>query len=221
MKGNSILHRFTEEIKKDREKLKGKTFLQKLEYYVMYYKIPAIITVAVIAILVSVCYTRSQSKSYGFHADFINASNTISDESFNREFGEIIEIDNDHSIVSIDSSFYIEGTSQQSISSTEKLAGEINSEILDVCIMPQSLFLTYAEEGCYGDLREYLTEEQTETYSDLFVYQNDIPVGIRAENFSKLQDADLYPEEEAPVFGILYNAPHPTECSEFVDYLNS
>ena len=90
MKGNSILHRFTKEIKKDREKLKGKTFLQKLEYYVMYYKIPAIITVAVIAILVSVCYTRSQSKSYGFHADFINASNTISDESFNREFGEII-----------------------------------------------------------------------------------------------------------------------------------
>ena len=122
MKGNSILHRFTEEIKKDREKLKGKTFLQKLEYYVMYYKIPAIITVAVIAILVSVCYTRSQSKSYGFHADFINASNTISDESFNREFGEIIEIDNDHSIVSIDSSLYIEVSSLQSISSTEKLA---------------------------------------------------------------------------------------------------
>lgn len=221
MTENSILKKIREEIRSDLRKMKGKPFRKKIEYFFIYYKVPLIITVAVIAMLISVYYTRSHSKSYGFHANFINANNTISDDAFNQEFGEIIEIDTDHFIVSVDSSLYIGGTSQQSISSTEKLAGEINSEILDVCIMPKSLFLTYAKEGCYGNLQDYLTQEQIEEYSDLFIFQDDIPIGIKAENFSRLQKADLYTEETSPVFGIIYNAPHNTECSKFLDYLNS
>lgn len=220
MNEDSVFCKAGEEIKKDREKLKGKSFRQKLEYFFMYYKIPVIIIAAVIMIVISVLHSRSQYREYAFHALFLNAANTLNDNNFSQEFGEILDIDTDNYTVTINSSLNIDGNSQVSIGSTEKFAGEVSSEILDACIMPENLFLTYAEEGCYGDLRDFLTDEQLEQCADLLVYRNDIPVGIKADSFSRIAEADLYTSEDSPIFGIVYNTPHPAECSAFLDYLN-
>lgn len=220
MNEDSVFRKANEEIKKDREKMKGKSFRQKLEYFFMYYKIPVIIIAAVVVIAISVLHTRSQYREYAFHALFVNAGNTINDEKFSQKFGKILDIDTDNYTVAIDSSLYIDGNSQVSIGSTEKLAGEVSSQILDACIMPETLFLTYAKEGCYGDLRDFLTDEQLEQYAELLVYQDDIPVGIKAGSFTRIGEANLYTSGDSPVFGIVHNAPHPAECSAFLDYLN-
>lgn len=221
MNENSFFRKAGEELKKDREKMKGKSPGQKLEYFFMYYKIPVIIAAAVAVIAISVLHTRSQYREYAFHALFFNAADTVSDEKFSREFGNILDIDTDSYTVTIDSSLSIDGYSQLSIGSSEKLAGEVNSQILDVCIMPEDLFLTYAGEGCYGDLRDFLTEEQLKQYAEALVYLNDIPVGIKADSFSRIEEAGLYTSKDSPVFGIVYNTPHPAECSVFLDYLDS
>lgn len=220
MNDDSIFRKAREEIKKDREKMSGKSARQKIEYFFMYYKIPFIITIAVIAIAVSLLYSRAQYREYAFHALFVNASSSAGDDIFNQEFGEILDVDTSHYTMGIDSSLYIDGNSQISIAGTEKFAGEVNSEILDACIMPEILFQLYAGQGCYGDLRNFLTEEQMEEYAESLIYENDIPVGIKADEFSRIREAGLYTEEDAPVFGIVYNAPHGAECSLFLDYLN-
>lgn len=159
MNENSVFRKAGEELKKDREKMKGKTPGQKIEYFFMYYKVPLILTAVVIAIAASLIYSHSRHREYAFHSYFVNAANTVSDETFDREFGEIIGIDTDHYAVSVDSSLYISGTSQISVVSTEKLASEINSEILDVCIMPEELFRVYSGQGAFGSLQDFLSEE--------------------------------------------------------------
>ena len=222
MNQDSIFHRAGEEIKKDREKMNGKPFRKKVQYFFMYYKVPFFIIVAIIAIIISVAYSRFQNKEFAFNVFFVNASNTRSDETFGEEFGEVIDMDDSKYMVSVDSSIYIDtdGTSQMSVAGTEKLAMEINSAVLDACIMPQNLFEAYAEEGSFGDLSDFLTEEQMENYADRIVYVDDIPVGIEAGDFAKIEEAELYEMEDAPVFAIIYNAPHADECSLFLDYLN-
>ena len=85
-------------------------------------------------------------------------------------------------------------------------------------MMPQDLFLIYAEEGCYGNLRDFLTEEQLEKYAEQMVYQDGIPVGIKADGFHKINEAELYTAVDRPIFGIVYNTGHKRECSLFLDF---
>ncbi|MCD8148020.1 MAG: hypothetical protein LUE92_00325 [Clostridiales bacterium] len=219
MNEDSTFRKAKEELKRERDMMQGKSFRQKAGYFFTYYKIPVIIIAVVIAILISILYSRAQHRDYAFHALFVNADNSAHDEQMEAEFGAWIDFDSDKYQVVIDSSMYIDGNSQGSIASTEKLAAEVSSEILDVCIMPEDLFSTYTDEGCFGDLSNYLTEEQLDYYADLLVYDGDTPVGIRADDFAIIKDASLYTSEDAPVFGIVYNAPHSADCSLFLDYL--
>ncbi len=219
MKEHSILDKIRKEFQADCEKVRGKSIGYKLEYFLMYYKIPLLLTIVAAAIVLSLLYSRSQYKESAFSALFVNAENTLSDEILAQEFGELLEVDEDKYMISIDSSLYIDGNSQASIASTEKLAAAVNTQLLDVCIMPEELFLIYAEQECYGDLRNFLSKEQLETYAEKMVYQNDIPVGIYVEDFSGIADAELYASQDRPVFGIVYNTEHGREGGMFLDFL--
>lgn len=223
MSNHSIFHRMSDEFKKDREKLKGKSFGQKIQYFIMYYKIPVLLILAVAAIAISVGYSISHSKTMAFHAYFINADNTRSDETLSQDFAKILAINQSKEQVSVDSSLLIDGNSQVSISSIEKFASEINSNFVDACIMPEELFLTYAKEGAYGDIRTYLSDTDYKKYqkADQIIYQENIPVGIRASDFKRVKAADLYEKSDVPVIGIIYNTDHPKEAQKFLHFLAS
>lgn len=221
MKDQSFFRRIQQEFQSDREKVRGRSVRYKLEYFFMYYKVPVILTIAAAAILFSIIYSRSQYKEYAFQAFLVNAKNTIYDETLEQKFGELAEIDTEKYQISIDSSLFINGNSQAAIASTEKLSASVNSQLADICVMPEELFLLYAEQGLYGDLQNFLTEEQLEEYEELILYQNGIPVGIRAEKFHGIAEAGLYSAEDMPVFGIVYNTRHQKECSLFLDFLSA
>lgn len=219
MKEHSIFYKIRKEFQADVEKVRGRSIGYKLEYFFMYYKIPLLLTAAAAAIIISLFYSHSQYKESAFSALFINAENTLSDENLSQEFGERIEFDADRYTISIDSSLFIDGNSQASIASTEKLAANVNSQLLDVCIMPEELFLIYAEQGVYGNLQNFLTKEQFTEYADQIVYQGSIPVGIKAEGFRGIVEAGLYSAGDTPIFGIVYNTKHTKECCLFLDFL--
>ncbi len=219
MKEHSILHKIRREFQADCEKVRGRSVWYKLEYFLMYYKISVLLTAAAAAVVISVIYSCSQHKEPAFYALFINAGNTLSDETFEQQFGKLAEINTDHYMITIDSSLSMDGNSQVSIASIEKFSANVNSKLLDVCMMPQDLFLIYAEEGCYGNLRDFLTEEQLEKYAEQMVYQDGIPVGIKADGFHKINEAELYTAGDRPIFGIVYNTGHKRECSLFLDFL--
>ena len=222
MSNPSIFHRISDEFKNDREKLKGKSFGQKIQYFFMYYKIPVILILAVAAIAISVGHSIASNKTMAFHAYFINADNTRSDETLSQEFADFLQINTSKEQVSVDSSLMIDGNSQVSISSIEKFASEINSNFIDSCIMPEELFLTYAKEGAYGDLRDYISDTDLQKYkkADQLVYQDKIPVGIRTEALSRIQGSDLYKKSDKAVIGIIYNTEHPKEAGKFLHFLS-
>lgn len=188
----------------------------------MYYKIPVILILAVAAIAISVGHSIASNKTMAFHAYFINADNTRSDETLSQEFADFLQINTSKEQVSVDSSLMIDGNSQVSISSIEKFASEINSNFIDSCIMPEELFLTYAKEGAYGDLRDYISDTDLQKYkkADQLVYQDKIPVGIRTEALSRIQGSDLYKKSDKAVIGIIYNTEHPKEAGKFLHFLS-
>lgn len=192
---------------------------QKIEYFFMYYKVPVILSTALIAIVLSMFYSWSNRRDYGFSAFFFNASNTNSNEVFSREFAREQNIDTNQHIVSVDCGLQIDGYSQLSIVSTEKLSSAINAQTLDVCVMPEELFLTYAAEGAFGNLGDFLTENQLAAYKDLVVYSGEEPCGIRINDFKRIQAAGLYDGEDAPIYGIVYNTKHPDTCRDFLTFL--
>lgn len=217
---DSVFKRGKEELKREKEMMRGKSFRQKAGYFFTYYKIPFIIIAAVIVIIISICYSRAQYKGYAFQALFFNVAVTESaDEELSGEFSDLIEFDESKYKVMVDSTMVISGTSQGSVSSTEKFSAEISEGVVDVCIMPEELFRSYANEGAFGDLRDFLTEEQLSEYEDLLVYDGSIPIGIYAASFTKVTENNLYVESDRPIFGIVYNTQHMDECSEFLDYL--
>lgn len=219
MRRPAILQKLKTEFYNDREKLQGKTLAQKLRYYFMYYKVPFIIILAVVLIIISVCHARSNNLDMAFHAYFINAENTISDEIFENDLAEIYQIDTEKEQVLIDSSMYFGGSSMTAVSSTEKFASEINTSLLDACVMPEEYFLTYAREGAFDDLSNYLSDETMTAYADRLVYNDGIAVGICVKDFPAIQKASLYSPEENPVLGVIYNTQNPNKIQAFVDYL--
>lgn len=215
------MNRLKEEFSKDVEKLKGKPLKEKIQYFIMYYKIPFLLIVSVIAIIISFIYSRMQYREYAFHAYFFNAQTAEKDEIFSRELEEFLGVDTKKEIVSLDSSLQLGGNSQLSIASTEKFSVEMFNGIVDACIMPEEIFLAYVEQGCFQDLRNCLSEAQLTEYADLLIYENEIPIGVKTGSFSKLESAGLYTEEDTPIFGILGLTEHITECSEFLKFLDS
>lgn len=53
----------------------------------------------------------------------------------------------------------------------------------------------------------------------VLIYGQDTAISIFTYDFTIVKDASLYTSEDAPVFGIVYNAPHSADCSLFLDYL--
>ncbi len=220
MKEDSFFHRASGEVKREKEMTKGMTKAQKAEYFIMYHKVLILFVAIAVIVVISLAYSHAHNKGYAFQALLFNTQNADYDETYSEEFREILGINEKSGYqVVIDSSNYIEGTSQLSVAGTEKLMLEVNSRMLDVCIMPEELFDSYVEQGAFGNLEDCLSPEQLSEYCDLFIYNGDTAVGVRVDNAEKITEASLYEEDDFPVFGIIYNAPHPDESALFLDYL--
>ncbi len=221
MNQTTLLKKIKQELLSDHEKTKQMPLLQKLQYYFMYYKVPLILCTALTAILISICYSRSQSLEYVFDAAFLNASHTTQDEAIGRDFLLTLNMDPGKYAVSIDSGMQIEGNSQASIASTEKLFSKINAQMLDACIMPKHLFTEYARQHAFADLRDILTDSQLEIYQGKLFYTDGIPTGIYAEAFPRIAAAGLYSSGSCPIYGVAGNTAHPDTSSLFLDFLNT
>ncbi len=219
MKEDSVLHKASEEAKREKAMLKEKSFGQKIQYFFMYYKIPVIIIAVIVIAVISIFYSKAHNKDYAFQALLLNSQDSFYGESLDEEFGELIDIDSSKYEVVIDSSLSIDGTSQLSVGSTEKVMAEISTGLVDICVMPEELFDTYLDENAFGDLSDYLDDEHMAEYADLIYYDGDTPVGIRMNDAAKIKDVSLYEEDDAPILGIVYNTQHPEECLTFLDYL--
>ncbi|MDR2547003.1 MAG: hypothetical protein LBC96_05755 [Lachnospiraceae bacterium] len=125
-----------------------------------YYKIQAIITVAVTAILIGLISSIAGKRPLIFHAILIN-SYIMNDELITNDFIEFAALDTSSHDCFIDTSTVLTAgdMGQYSIATTQRIMAVIMVGDLDVIVSDEYHFLSCAESEFFADLRTILDED--------------------------------------------------------------
>ena len=192
-----------DEFKEEREALKHGTPKEKLSYFWYYYKWHVIISVIVIAIVVSFVHQMLNRREIAFSAVMLNASalnqeTTLPD--FAEDFAALEGIDLNSEDLSFDTSIRIEEESMDEISvtSSQKLMVYVAADELDTMITDRDSFRKYANSSMFYDLRDILTEEQITALEPYFYYV-DRTVVLAIEEANDSLDTEYTPEYPDPL----------------------
>lgn len=172
--------------------LKDMTPKEKLSYFWDYYKIHALVAIAVIALASVFIYQYVTNKDYGFYAAIINADITnLTDIRWGEEFEQYADIDTDEYYACIDTSIALSDTdySQYTMSNTEKLMAMLQIGVVDVIVADTGTFENYAQNDFFANLEVLLPQEVLTKYQDCLYYTD-------AADFDNGDDDTFYTEEE-------------------------
>ena len=164
-----------DEFKKEREKLKGKTFKEKWDYFWYYYKMHVFVTICALILVFTTIRDIVTYKDIAFYVAFLNSFETEQDEAFIAEFAQLTDIDLEKYDVYLDSNMYfnVAEYDQASLAAVQKFLAMSSSGEIDVVVADRNVFASYADSGFFLDIHNYLTEEQIEKYSDHFFYYDE------------------------------------------------
>jgi hypothetical protein len=195
-----------DEFKKEREAMKQGTLKQRIAYYWLYYKWYVIVTVAIIAFIISFVHNILTRKEDAFAAAFINAWEQEDAENYLNGFVEVAGIDTSKFQINMDSYLYLtEGSlDQTTMVTTQKVMVYIASNSLDVLAADESTFRSYAYGEVLVDLRTLLSPQQLERYKPYFYY---IDSAVQARK-ATMEESDGSSE------GLVYPDPTKPELME-------
>lgn len=179
-----------DEIKEQQQKLKGKNFREKLEYFWDYYKIHTIVILfAVFTIGIFIRDTMA-GKDDAFSALILNSYGYERQEEFQEDFAAYADIDTEAYNCQIDTSSTLsfDSMTQLDLVFSQRLAGMVQTNALDVFVSDAETFGHYADEMMFLDLRDELTAEEYKKYEPYFYY---IDAALIEEN---AQAEELYPD---------------------------
>lgn len=161
-----------DEVKEQQNKLKGKTFKEKLNYFWYYYRIhtaAAIFLIAVGALFIKDAVT---AKDNAFSATLLNSYGSNKQDAFQADFAEYAGIDTTSYNCYIDNSSTInyETMSQMDMAVSQRIAAMTQTGGIDVMVSDLEPFGNYANGMLFTDLREELSDEEYEKYEDDFYY---------------------------------------------------
>jgi len=189
-----------DEFKEERDALKKGSFKQKISYFWTYYKWYVVITLAVIAFIISFVYELMNRKDDAFYGVFLNSVAMDGSADFIQGFADKLEIDTEEYNVSIDSSLYLDRDSidENTIASTQKLAVYIASAQIDVIASDADSLTQQAYNETLYNLYDILSEEQIAEYEPYFYYIDRKVVEDKNEN-AYTDDYELvYPDPSRP-----------------------
>ncbi len=188
-----------DEFKEQREAMKQKSFRERLDYFWYYYKTTTIITVCVAVFAIIMIVDVVTAKDTAFYVTFLNCFPTGRDTEFMDEFGELTDIDFDKYDIYLDTSLRLnlDEYSQASLNAAQKFLAMAATGEIDVVVSDRDLFSTYADNGNFMSVDNYLTEEQMERYKDYFYYF-DAAVLDEEIDYDEIYNSDLaVPEDNA------------------------
>lgn len=184
-----------DEIREEQKKaLSTMTFRQKLAYFWDYYKIHTIVTIVVLAFVISFVHQYVTNKDYGFYAALVNAhANSYDDELSSlwaAEFQKYAQIDPDEYLVYIDTSISLaEGfDAQYALTNQEKMLAMMQIGTVSVIVADTETFERYAQNEYYYDLKSLLSAEELEKYGS-YLYYTDAATFVDASD-DTYYDAD-------------------------------
>ena len=231
-----------EEIRNEAKKvLQSKKGMEKVKYFVYYYKVHFIVAVAAIALIGSVISWYANMKDAvlsvivvnGKHFDIYDYQGLIDD------FGSTIEYDEKEEEVKIDADFLIDVHAHDQYNQTniQKVFLNVTSKDLDVLLCDEDFMRLTRAQDCAMDLSKVLPKEMLEKYEDKLVwydfpkeevgeeyYEEDYAgrneaVAIDVTEFAKVKNTDMYQGNTAYAI-IIPNTEHLDHAIEFLEYLD-
>lgn len=152
--------------------LKNGTTKDKFSYFWCYYKWHVILTIIIIAAVVSLIHTYVTRKDVGFYAVMLNGRANESAEAYSLEVADALGIDSEKSEVLFDTTMYVDFNRMDdaTISSSQKMMVYIAAAEFDVIVTDTASLEHYAYTDVLYDLRDLLSAEQIEKYEPYFYY---------------------------------------------------
>lgn len=232
---------------KNLKELKGKPFKVQAEYILTYYWFPILSVVLAIIAISSTVKTMFFSPRYVLSGYSINSyirSETTA-EDMTRDFLEASGIDTRKYTVMMYDHVFIDPDSNVVTNEFQSLAARLSAKAVDFICTDYRMFESLVVGDVFLDMRELLSAEQLQRYSDYFVYADKaalmawmesdtneppqvavgapegmtdaMPVGVRLQPGSRfLQVYDFH--EPEPVIGIVKNAGDAEMALRFLDY---
>lgn len=224
-----------EEIKEQRNKLKGAPFKDKFNYFMEYYKWPTLVCIVVIIMIVCIIHDVIKgSRPDYLYAIHVNSHSIVSPDDLTEEYINFANVDTKNYNLSIDASMFISLNENDTsgLYDQQKIMAMLAAKDIDVMMMDEAVFNLYAYNETFLDLNSCLTKEQIDQYEDLFktaTYEDGTThiVGINVSNIPYITDyTHAYDyirnedEDNNEVFiGIVANTQRIDHALAYIDYL--
>ena len=161
-----------DEVREQQNKLKGKTFKEKLNYFWDYYKVHTIASVFAIIVISVFVKDIVTNKDNAFSAVILNSYAHDTQEGFQADFAAYAGIDTDTYSCLIDTSatFSVGSMSQYDIAFAQRIAAQAQTGELDAFVADTQAFGHYADGYLFQDLREILNEDEYQKFEPYFYY---------------------------------------------------
>lgn len=191
-----------DEFKEERDKIKNAPFKEKFNYYWGYYKFHAFAVIfGLIFLFVIIRDVTRKQETYLFVA-ILNCLETSSEnaESFLNDYIDYaeLEVDKDNYVL-FDSSMTLTDMAQNEaeMASNQRMLVYTSTGQIDVILTGSDIFAEYANGEMFYDLRDLLTPDQIEKYSQYFYYVDKSVVEILNSD-AAIYNEDGYEEPEIP-----------------------
>lgn len=185
-----------DEVREQQNKLKGKTFKEKLNYFWDYYKVHTIAFIFFITIISVFIKDIVTNKDNAFSAVILNSYAQEAQEAFQADFAAYAGIDTDTYSCLIDTSatYSVDSMSQYDIAFAQRIVAQVQTGDLDSFVGDVQAFSHYADGYLFQDLREALTEEEYEKFEPYFYYIDTAAIEARREMTGEDMLADVSDE---------------------------
>ena len=221
--GNSV----NDEIKEQRQKLKGKSPKEKFAYFWEYYKIHTLITLLVLIFGGNFIYTIATRQNIVMEAAFVNMvlAEEFDSEQEAADFVSWAGIDSKECEAVLDTGIYIDydGGDEYTAVNIQKVMAMVSARALDVILTDDSYLEQTADQGYFADLTEVLPEEMIASFEEQgkLLYwdipeddKREVPIAV------DVRDSSFFLSHEVPAwFCIVSNAEHPDNGVKFLEYM--
>lgn len=219
-----------DEFREERELMKQRPFVERLAYFWEYNKLNVIIALVAVFSVISIVYTVATKEEIILEGVILNRYWTEMDgmgcDKIRAGYLEYRGLDPEEYTVSFNGALCF---ADESVAELVQESTEAAQIITSQCVAAMLDFLTgdvealrYFDEIEYlADLRNVLTEEQINAYSDYFVYSEanpSIPVILDVTGSKTLTEEYTRKNQQLGIC-VIGNAPHVEEIQQFVDYL--
>lgn len=165
----------SDETRAQREKLRGKGVKAHLQYFWDYYKIQTLVAAGIVLGVIYTIHGVVTNRPDAFYLMVLNGRSEVQDsyQTLYEETIAALDVDTNENDITLDLTEYLTpgtSTSTYDMGTNEKITAQAAAKMIDVMMADQYNFDHLARNGMYGDLRDYLSEEQLSACSEELYY---------------------------------------------------